>query len=143
MKKQIIIYLILLIAIPVFAIKRIEANPINIAVMLMQERDTTTMASTCDYYGYKRQRSHEDFIVFSHPNGSILSYKLADTKYPIVEVIYKISTKERDHILKNLSFIRKGNYYERKSVGYITQCNNGNSHTLIFTIQSTSKNRTL
>lgn len=52
--------------------KKIVANPLNVAVMLTEQLDSTSMVSTCEYYGYVNQKSQEDFTVFKHPNGSII-----------------------------------------------------------------------
>ncbi len=81
MKKSLILSilsLIILFALPVHAVKKIEANPINIAVMLVQENDSAKMVSTCDYYGYVRQPSQEGYAVLTHKNDEIIRFKVDD-----------------------------------------------------------------
>lgn len=108
---------------PIKAIKKIEANPIKIAVMLIEETDPAKMVSTLDDYCYTRQipLSEGWGASISHPNSSIIRDKLAEgEKFPTIEVKFQASTKEKVQILKSLNFYKQGNTYERKSVGYIT-----------------------
>ncbi len=113
--------------------KKIEANPINIAVMLMQENDTASMAKSCEYYGYTRQPQNNGYTVFNHLNGSSIRYKYTDSnqQFPIVEVTSKVGSKEKDKILQNLNFQKNGAALEQKSVGFITRCTFGPHGTLI------------
>lgn len=132
--------LIFITALPAGAVKKIEANPINIAVMLTQERDTAEIASTCVYYGYERQLPQDGYTIFTHVNGSKIRYKLIDgDKYPTLEVKSKVSEKEKDKILKNLNFQKNGNAYERKSIGHTTRCASGKNGYLILTKQKPSQ----
>lgn len=138
MKKYLIfsiLSLIFLCSFPVRAVKKIEANPINVAVMLMQEKDTTSMASTCEYYGYTRQPENNGYTIFKHLNGSQIRYKYSDSNqtFPTVEVTSKASFKEKNQILQNLNFNKVGNTYEQKSVGFTTRCSFGPHGTLILT----------
>lgn len=137
MKKYFLpIIVIILSILPVGAIKKIEANPINIAVMLTQEIDTAKIASTCEYYGYERQLPKDGYTIFTHANGSQIRFKHPEgEKYPTIEVKSKVSNKEKYKILKNLDFQKSGNAYERKSIGYITRCTNGKSGYLVLTNQ--------
>ena len=141
MKKLTLLIFLLFSLLPVHAVKTIEANPINIAVMLTQETDTAKMASTCEYYGFTRQIIKDGYTIFIHPNGSVIRYKFtnADQKYPTIEVTSKVSQKEKDNTLKNLNFQKSGNTYERKSVGHTTHCTNGPHGTLILTRYSNPK----
>ena len=120
---------------PAGAVKKIEANPINIAVMLTQEKDTASMASTCDYYGYVRQIPQDGYTVFRHANGSVIRYKYldADQKYPTIEVKSKASQKEKEETLKHLNFQKNGNSFERRSVGYTTRCIFGPRNFIVLT----------
>lgn len=115
--------------------KKIEANPINIAVMLMQENDTASMAKSCEYYGYTRQPQNNGYTVFNHLNGSSIRYKYTDSnqQFPTVEVTSKVGSKERDKILQNLNFHKNGNSYEQKSVGRLIKCSFGSQGILILT----------
>ncbi len=121
--------------------KKIEANPINIAVMLMQENDTASMAKSCEYYGYTRQPQNNGYTVFHHLNGSSIRYKYTDwnQQFPIVEVTSKGTSKEKEKILQNLNFTKEGPVYEQKSVGFITRCTFGLHSTLILTRHSKPK----
>ena len=122
MKTKIIFYLLSFIfiqALPAQAVKKIEANPINIAYMLAQDTDSASMAKTCEYYGYVRQSTQDGYTVFKHTNGSIIRYTFKnedkDKPYPYVEVKSKSSSREIDAILSNLGFQKQGNNYELKT----------------------------
>ncbi len=146
MKKQFIIYLLsflILQALPALAIKKVEAHPINIAVMLTQETDTAKIASTLDYYGYTRESrvnpTPDTNAVFTHPNGSRIRYTLpSGEKYPTIEVKSKASAKEKDKILKNLNFQKQGHTYTLKTIGHTTTCTPGSNGTLLLTKTRTS-----
>ncbi len=119
MKRTILILILLLFTLlPISAIKKIEANPINVAFMLAQESDSAKMASICDYYGYVIQPSQEGYIIFKHPNSSIIRYSFKETSkeqpYPYVEVKSKLSSKEIDFTLTDLNFKKNGSEYVRK-----------------------------
>ena len=142
MKKYILtLFGIIFTLIPARAMNKNEANPINIAVLLTQETDTASMASTCDYYGYVRQIPSDGYTVFKHANGSIIRYKYIDSdqKYPTIEVISKASQKEKDNTLQSLNFKKAGNSYERRSIGYTTKCTSGSHGSLILTRYPKSK----
>ena len=110
----------------VMPVKKIEANPINVAVMLTEQLDSASAAATCEYYGYVNQPSQGDFTVFKHPNGSIIRFNFttADNgkKYPTVEVKSKEAQKDMDKNLKSLNFNNIGSLLERNSIGFTTQC---------------------
>lgn len=97
----------------VMPVKKIEADPINVAVILTEKLDSTSMVSTCEYYGYVNQQSQEDFTVFKHPNGSIICFNFttADNgkKYTTAEVKSNDSQKEKDQKLQQLNFRKNGN----------------------------------
>ena len=120
----------------VHPIKKIEANPINVAVMLSERPDSTSIASTCEYYGYILESAQDGYTVYKHPKGSIIrfSFERADNgkEYSTIEVTSKVSQKEKDHILQELNFQKSGNAYERLSVGYMTRCTNGSRGSIIF-----------
>ncbi len=115
--------------------KNIEANPINVAVSLMHRTDTASMSSALRYYGYGMQASQpaDGFTVYTHPNGSTINYKYADSHqpFPTVELTSKVSAKERDEILQDLKFEKVGNAYEQKSIGFTTRCQLGPHGTII------------
>ncbi|MDE6742074.1 MAG: hypothetical protein K2J58_07065 [Muribaculaceae bacterium] len=107
-------------------VKKIEANPINVAVMLTEQLDSASIAATCEYYGYINQPSQDGYVTFKHPNGSIIRYSftIADNgkQYPTIEVKSKGTQKEKDQRLQELNFNKNGNTYERRSIGYTTRC---------------------
>ena len=131
-----ILSIILSTVLPASAIKKIEANPINIAYMLAQDTDTASMSKTCEYYGYVRQVSEDGYTVFKHTNGSIIRYSLnKDSNYPHVEVKSKSSSRDTDAILSDLGFQKQGNNYELKT-GKLTRskttCIHGPNGFLVF-----------
>lgn len=107
-------------------VKKIEENPINVAVMLTEQLDSARVAATCEYYCYIYQSSQDGFSVYKHPNGSVIRFNIttADNgkKYPTVEVKSKGTQKEKDKILKTLNFKKNGNVTERRPIGFTTQC---------------------
>ncbi|MDE6479927.1 MAG: hypothetical protein K2L45_06615 [Muribaculaceae bacterium] len=144
MKKQLIFYILSLIfiaSLPAVAANKAEGNPINIAVSLTQKEDTTSMASTCEYYGYVRQQPQDGYTVYTHPNGSKIRYKYsdADLRNSNIEVTTKSTAKEKDNILTELRFEKNGNVYERKYTGFIVRCTNGPRNSLILTTQRTHR----
>ena len=128
MKHPLLILTLLLLAIlPASAVKKIEANPINVAFILAQETDSAKIASICDYYGYQPSPDNTTLpsggrgaysSTYLHPNGSILRISFRDATpdqpYPQVEVKSKQSSKDIDYTLTDLRFEKQGNGYERK-----------------------------
>lgn len=131
------ILLIALFNIPINAIKKIEANPINIAVSLTEKNDSAKIVSDLNYYGYTPNKPAKGTTEFIHSNGSIISFIMPDShskgEYPTIEVLSKTSGNELDNILKDLRFKKVGNRYERnnsKYDKYLTRCTHGSSGKL-------------
>lgn len=110
----------------VSAANKLEANPINIAVILSEKNDSATMASVCEFYGYQVQTSQDGYTVYHHPNGSIIRYAFSTAddgrQYATIEVKSKMSSKEQDKILKDFRFRKSSNVYERPSFTHMTRC---------------------
>lgn len=156
MKKQFIIYLlsfIILQALPAQAIKRINANPINIASQLVLKQDSAEVASTLEYYGYTHTPNYttqsptpqapfadtDGFTVFSNPDGSIIRFAYLDNtdkqNYPIIQVYTKQSRTETEKKLQELDYKKNGNHYENilsKHSRYLTKCTFGPGKFLTF-----------
>ena len=140
MKKYLFTFLLAFFSLfPSQAVKKIEANPINVAFMLAQETDTAKMASTCKYYGYELCPSQEGYSVYSHATGSIIRYTFRDATteqpYPQVEVKSKTNSKDIDFTLTDLNFKKFGSGYERKLGPYartVFSCKHGSGGYLIF-----------
>lgn len=139
--KQIFLTLSLLFItlLPASAVKKFEANPINIAAVMVEKTDSAQVASTCEYYGFAYQGVEDGYTVMKRTNGSEIRFTFMDNgtkqKYPIITVKTKDAHKEIDTRLKELGFERKGNIYEIKRnqySRYIAQCNFGPHDTLIF-----------
>ncbi|MDE7347565.1 MAG: hypothetical protein K2N48_12615 [Muribaculaceae bacterium] len=137
--------LIFISPLPAGAVKKVEANPINVAVILTEKLDSASIASTLLYYGYipssESNPSHktEDSRLkteYTHHNGSVIRYSFTKADngnlYPTIEVTSKASQKEKEQILKNLNFQKNGNAYERRSISHTTRCTNGPRGSLIF-----------
>ena len=104
-----------------------EANPINLAVILTEKNDSATIASVCEFYGYKAQPSQDGYTVYHHPtNSSIIRFVFTPAEdgrqYATIEVKSKISSKEQEEILKDIRFQKTGNSYERSSITHLTRC---------------------
>lgn len=137
MRKIIIIFaFILFTLLPAVAVKKVEANAINVAVMLTEQLDSDGIASTCEYYGYQRQPSQDGYDVYKHPNGSIIRYTFTTAEngkeYPIIEVKSKGTQKDKDELLQGLNFQKSGSSYERKAIGHQTQCSSSSQGFLCF-----------
>ena len=153
MKHPLLILTLLLLAIlTASAVKKIEANPINVAFILAQETDSAKIASICDYYGYQPSPdngtvsktasaglSSGETNTYRHPNGSILRISFRDATpdqpYPQVEVKSKQSSKDIDFTLTDLRFKKQGNGYERKLgqyARYTTTCKHASHDFLLF-----------
>ena len=139
--KQILFTLILIIIglLPASAIKKFEANPINIATVMVSKTDSAQIASTCVYYGYSYDGVKDGYTVMKRTNGNEIKFTFKDNgtinKYPTIVVNTKQAHKEIDARLKELNFEKKGNTYEIKQNQYsrfITQCSFGPHNTLIF-----------
>ncbi|MDE5998329.1 MAG: hypothetical protein K2G77_09000, partial [Muribaculaceae bacterium] len=127
---------------------KIAANPINVAYILSQKTAPDGIASTLEYYGYTPQpkgnmtpdtSTPETFLVYSHPNGSIIKYTFKDTTeaqpYPYVEVKSNKGSNETVKALENLTFKKKGGGYIRnigKQAKTETHCTHGSQGHLIF-----------
>ena len=137
--------LLLFTLFPAEAIKKIEANPINIAAMLAQETDTASMAATCDYYGYLPQPSQNGYTVFKHPNGSMIRFIITDSdayrNYPTIEVTSKATQKEKENIIEDLQYRKVGNTFEKRHIGFTTRCSSGPRGSLRFTSHPKQKIR--
>ena len=130
---------------PAQAVRKIEANPINVAAILTEKLDSDDMAATLRYYGYALSSESEPSLKtqdsrlkteYTHPNGSVIRYSFAKAEngetYPMIEVTGKASQKEKEEILKNLNFQKNGNAYECRSLNHLTRCTNGPRGSLIF-----------
>ncbi|MDE5841309.1 MAG: hypothetical protein K2H49_10370 [Muribaculaceae bacterium] len=120
------------------AIKKIEANPINIGVSIVEYTDSASIVSDLKYYGYALKQSDKDGAIFSHANGSIIRFIMpqstSNDKYPIIEVTTKAGIKGIDQIFKSLRFKKEKDSYERiasRYDKYITRCSIGNTGHLI------------
>lgn len=138
-----IIYLLSIIVIsslPAGAVKTINANPINVAVVIVETNDSVKIAETLYYYGYGlKETTYDGYIVMKHPNGNEIRYSLTDqndsSNHTKVVVKTKATHKEIDKLLTDLKFKKGGNLYERMINRYnnqITQCNFGPNKTLVF-----------
>ena len=127
MKKLILVFTIVFLNILLAsAANKLEANPINIAVILSEKNDSATMASVCEFYGYQAQPSQDGYIDYHHLNGSIIRYSFSTAddghKYATIEVISNISSKEQDKILNDFRFRKTGDTYERPAFTHTTRC---------------------
>lgn len=138
---QIIITVIFLLftLLPAGAVKKFEANPINVAVVIVEKVDSTEIAKFFDYYGYTQQGTTDGYKIMKHPNGSEMRYLLTDSndgsRNTKVIVKTKASHKQIDKDLTDLKFKKVGNLYERMINRYnnqVTQCSFGPSSTLVF-----------
>ena len=133
------ISLLLLTLLPASAIKKFEANPINIATLMVEKTDSAQIASTCEYYGFAYQGEEDGYTVMKRPNGNEIRFTFKDNgivqKYPTIVVKTKEAHKNIEARLEELGFERKGHIYEIKRNQYsrwVKQCDFGPHNTLIF-----------
>ena len=161
MKTIVTLALLLMAILPAGAVKRIDANPINIAFILSQETDPDVIASTLFYYGYEPMEgrlpsrpakaeatstqsasaglSSGETNSYTHPNGSMIRYTFKDATesqpYPQVEVKSNRGSKDIESTLESLDFKKKGSRYIRNTGQYAkteTHCTNESQSFLIF-----------
>lgn len=134
-----IIYLLSIIVIsslPAGAVKTINANPINVAVVIVETNDSVKIAETLYYYGYGlKETTYDGYKVMKHSNGSEIKYSFDGGKYPKVELKTDQTANEIDRQLSDLKFKKDGNNYERMINRYgnrVTQCYVRPKNKLIF-----------
>ncbi|MDE6696180.1 MAG: hypothetical protein K2K25_04820 [Muribaculaceae bacterium] len=135
MKKYLSFFLlsfIIIQALPAEAVKRITANPVNIASRLVIKQDSAKVASTLEYYGYTHQPSQEGYTVFKHSDGSVIrfAYQNQDSKqsYPTIQVHTNTTKPKIEKTLSDLDYKKAGNHYETaasKYSSYLTKCTFG------------------
>lgn len=145
MKKYLIfsvLSLVFIASLPARAIKRITANPINIASRLVLQPDSAEVASTLEYYGYSYSPNTETqaqladiwdtAATFTYPDGSIIRFAYLDRvdkqNYPTLQVYTKQSRAETEKKLQELDYKKNGNHYENilsKYSRYLTKCTFG------------------
>ena len=74
--KTIIITIILILfsLLPAHAVKKIEANPINVAVVLVEKGDSDNIDNLFKYYGYTLQGQEDGYNIMKHDKGDIIRY---------------------------------------------------------------------
>lgn len=147
-----ILSLIFLLPLPAHAVKKIDANPVNIAYVLSQKTDSDAISSTLRYYGYQPSSengnstlsasaglSSGETTTYTHPNGSVIKYTFKDTNesqpYPSIEVKSNKGSNETSKVLENLAFKKKGSGYIRnigKHAKTETHCTHGSQGYIIF-----------
>ena len=137
MKHLLPLLFLLLTLLPAHAIKKFEANPINIAAVIVEKTDSANVASTLDFYGYAFQNNEDGYTVMRHPNGNEIRYSFSQTenKYPTVIVKTKGTRKSIDTKLNELDFVKSGNSYDKIRNQYSkfkTNCTFGPHSNLIF-----------
>ncbi len=134
MKKYLIISLLSLISIlslhsEVWKKLEINANPINVAVVIVEKGDSAKIADLFDYYGYTLHGTEDGYKVMKDTKGNEIRYSFnvpeAIDQYPKVMVKNKENAVEIDNRLNDLKFKKVGDGYER-TINYdknlITKC---------------------
>ena len=143
--KQIFLTLTLLFTLlPAHAIKKFEADPINIAAVLVEKSDSANVASTLAFYGYTFQTKEDGYTVMRHPNGNEIrfSFNTVESKYPTIRVKTKGTRKSIDSKLIELDFVKTRHGYEKirnQYSKYKTSCTFGPHGLLIFQRLSNQK----
>ena len=139
--KQILlsITLLLLTLLPAGAVKKFEPNPINVAAIIVEKIDSTKVASTCEYYGFKYQGVEDGYTIMKRQNGTEIKFTFKENgnpqKYPTIVVKAKGTHKEIENCLEAVNFEKEGSIYAATHnlySRYIKQCSIGPHNTLIF-----------
>ena len=119
--------------------KKIEANPINIAAVLVEKTDSAKVASTLEYYGYHPQGTEDGYQIMRTPNGNEIRFTFSEVtstnKYPTIVVKAHGTARAIDSRLKGINFEKSGSSYEKMKNKYSkfkTKCTLGPHSTLIF-----------
>ena len=147
MKKHILTLLFILFTIiSGGAVKKFEANPINVAVVIIEKEDNNEITKLFDYYGYTLQGTSDGYQIMKTSSGNEIRYSFTDTndesKNTTVIVKTKATHKEIDNLLTELKFKKVGNIYERMIHRYnnqVTNCSFGPRNTLVLQRNSTPK----
>lgn len=139
MKYFLPLILLLFTLLPAGAVKKVDANPINVAVVIVEKGDSTKIASLFDYYGYEKQGIENGRQLMRTANGHKIKYtfqqdEVKPSRYPTIVVKTNVTQKEIETTLKELKFIKVGNAYDRsisRYHNYITRCSLGPNNTLI------------
>lgn len=125
-------------ALPVGAIKTINANPVNLAAVIVEMVDSARIQREFDYYGYKYQGTEDGFKVMKTPNGHEIRYSFQNAKaldgHPVVIVKTFESPTEIDTRLKELQFIKDGQNYRRvarRDENHLIQCLPNSSNSIL------------
>ncbi len=142
MKKHLIfciLSLISLLSFSVGAVKKVTANPINIASRLILKQDSATIASTLEYYGYVPQPSENGYSVFHNTDGNTIQFKFTEPndkqKYPTIRVNTNASRQSVEKILTELDYKKIGDHFETSTSRYstyLTKCSFDPGKTITF-----------
>lgn len=143
MKKYLIFSILSLIftiaSLPVGAVKRINANPVNIAAVIVEMVDSVKIQREFNYYGYTLYSIEDGFKVMKSSNGNEIRYSFQDEKaldnHPVVIVKSTETPLELDNRLNELQFNKEGYNYRRlarRDDRHITQCTPVSGNTFLF-----------
>ncbi len=143
MKKYLILSILSIIftiaSLPAGAVKTINANPVNLAAVIVEMVDSARIENEFAYYGYTLDSTEDGFKVMRSPNGHELRYSLNDSKAidgrPVVLVKTIENPAQIASRLNELQFEKHGDSYRRVSrrdEDHLIQCTPNSSHTLLF-----------
>ncbi len=140
MKKSLIFILLSLIfTLPAGAVKTINANPVNLAAVIVEMVDSARIEKEFAYYGYTLDSTEVGFKVMRSPNGHEIRYSLSDPKAvdgrPVVIVKTTETPVQLDIRLTDMQFEKKGDTYTRVShrdEDHLIRCNTPSPRTLLF-----------
>ncbi len=134
-----LISLIFITTLPAGAVKIIEVNPINLAVVIVEKVDSTKIQREFNYYGYTLQGTEDGYKIMRGPNGNEIRYSLekkSKSDYNSTVIVKSNESQaEIDESLKDLRFKKAGDLYTRigeRDNSYIIQCKFGPLNTMIF-----------
>ena len=138
MKKIFPLLFSILFFLPAFAVKTINVNPVNLAVVIVEKSDSAKIQKEFAYYGYTNEGTKDGYTIMRSPNGIEICYSFQDNlpseKFPTVVVTDEEDDKDLSQRLFDLNFKRKGNTYTKiatRDDNHLIQCTFGPSNTLI------------
>ena len=79
MKKLILLFFLLFTLLPAGAVKKLDSNPINIAILIVEKGDSTQIKKLFDYYGYSLLGTSDSYLIMKTSSGNEIRYSFIDT----------------------------------------------------------------
>ncbi len=140
MKRYIIIFCLVLVAIFLSCSQIMVFSPTYIVLILVIDNDCDKMAATCQHYNLTESTPEECYRVYTYSDGTKIRFKMDETEegnVPVVQVITKKKPADAKKILSDTGFVKEtdGYYQGSKFTHRRTRCqvSSGSPSVLTFT----------